>query len=536
MTFLRITLFSLFLLCLLSACSSHHSNAQVGPVQLETKPPSASVAGTSIHPHQPTPISEPMQADTADATAAVDRWDELRAGFQFNFIDNDRIRQQRNWYAKHPSYWRRVSQRAQPYLAYIHQQVQQRGMPAEFVLLPIVESAFDPFAYSHGRAAGLWQFIPATGKRFGLQQDWWYDGRRDVVDSTRAALDYLQHLHKRFDADWLLALAAYNSGEGTVSRAQRRNRKLGKPTGYWDLRLPKETRAYVPKLIALRQLVEQPQAFGITLEPFPDEVYFASVATQGQIDLAIAAQLAGIDLDQLYRLNPGFNRWATAPQGPHRLLVPKQNADRLRVAIENLPAQQRLRWVRHKIQPGQTLSHIAQQHQTTLAALRDANQLSTATIRAGTYLMVPIASSALQQYELSAPQRLHKKQNARKRGKKLEHIVRPGDTFWELSREYNIKVRHLAAWNNMAPRDLLRVGQKLVIWVKRAQHVSAHPADRLRPIHYTIRKGDSLSRIAQRFKVSVTDLRKWNRLSEQRYIKTGQKLKLYVNVTQQSGI
>ena len=217
-------------------------------------------------------------------------------------------------------------------------------MPAEIALLPIVESAYDPFAYSHGRAAGLWQFVPATGKRFGLKQDWWYDGRRDILDSTAAALDYLQYLHKRFKGDWLLALAAYNSGEGTVSKAQRKNRKKGKPVGFWDLALPGETRDYVPKLIALKQLVATPSVYGIKLEGVPNRPYFAVVETAAQIDLAVAADLAGLELDKLYRLNPGFNQWATSPDGPHRLLIPVDQADMFRQAVADNELD---RWLHH---------------------------------------------------------------------------------------------------------------------------------------------------------------------------------------------
>jgi membrane-bound lytic murein transglycosylase D len=268
-----------------------------------------------------------------------DLWEQLRREFQLPEQDNKRIRVQRNWYMKHPSYMQRVTERARRYGWHIQQQLRQRNMPAEIALLPIVESAYDPFAYSHGRAAGLWQFVPATGKRFGLKQDWWYDGRRDILDSTAAALDYLQHLHKRFKGDWLLALAAYNSGEGTVSKAQRKNRKKGKPVGFWDLSLPGETRDYVPKLIALKQLVATPSVYGVKLETVPNRPFFEVVETGAQIDLAVAADLAGLELDKLYRLNPGFNQWATSPDGPHRLLIPVDQADMFRQAVAELPPE-----------------------------------------------------------------------------------------------------------------------------------------------------------------------------------------------------
>ena len=464
-----------------------------------------------------------------------DLWEQLRREFQLPEQDNKRIRIQRNWYTKHPAYIQRVTERAKRYGWHIQQQLKQRNMPAEIALLPIVESAFDPFAYSHGRAAGLWQFVPATGKRFGLKQDWWYDGRRDIQDSTTAALDYLQYLNKRFKGDWLLALAAYNSGEGTVSKAQRKNRKKGKPVGFWDLDLPKETRAYVPKLIALKQLVEAPAAYGIKLEAVPNRPYFEVVDTGAQIDLAVAADLAGIELDALYRLNPGFNQWATSPDGPHRLLIPVDHADTFRQAIADLPPEKRIQWVRHKVKKGETLSHISRHYHTTVAALKTANDLNNSSIRVGKYLMVPVSSQGQDNYRLSARQRLKRKQNSTRNGHKTQHRVSNGDTFWDLSKQYKVSVRKLAAWNGMAPGDPLRIGQKLVVWVNQPTSATLHPGSQARPIHYTVRKGDSLARISSRFKVTVTDLRKWNALRKGRYLQPGQRLKLYVDVTRQTG-
>jgi len=464
-------------------------------------------------------------------------WDTLRADFALpQQAENKRIRAHRNWYVKHPNYLQRVTERATRYAWHIHQTLAERDMPAEIALLPVVESAYDPFAYSHGRAAGLWQFIPGTAKRFDLKQDWWYDGRRDVIDSTRAALDYLQYLNKRFDNDWLLALAAYNSGEGTVSKAVRRNRKAGKPTDFWSLKLPRETRAYVPKLIALAELVRHPEAYDIELPPLPNQAYFRIVDIGGQIDLAVAADLAGITLDSLYRLNPGFNQWATSPDGPHRILVPVNSAATFRQAIAQLPPKQRVQWNRYKVKNGETLSHIAKRHHTSIEVLQAANQLEGSTIRAGKHLMVPVSSQSQDVYKLSAAQRLSRKQNTSRKGVKTRHVVTNGDTLWDLSKEYKVGVRSLASWNGMAPGDTLRVGQKLVIWTKQTGSKSLHPGARERAVYYTVRKGDSLSRISSRFKVSVRDVQRWNGLSGNKYLQPGQRLKLYVDVTRQAGV
>jgi membrane-bound lytic murein transglycosylase D len=481
------------------------------------------------------PLETP-KSETDSLNQPASLWETLRQNFALPEIDNPRITVHREWYLKHPEYLSRVTERARYYAGYIEQEVRARAMPAEIALLPIVESAYDAFAYSHGRAAGLWQFIPTTGKRFGLTQNWWYDGRRDVVASTQAALDYLTYLNRRFDGDWFLALAAYNSGEGTVLKAQRRNRNKGKPEGFWALDLPRETREYVPKLIALKQIIAEPRHHDVTLEQIPAGPQFEVVEIGAQIDLAVAADLAEIDLDYLYRLNPGFNQWATAPDGPHRLLIPVEQSSTFRESLASLPPEKRLQWVRHKIESGETLSHIAAHYGTTVNALREVNDLKGSSIRTGRHLLVPLASKETETYALSAQQRLNQKKSRQRAGRRSEHVVGSGDTLWELSNTYKVSVRRLASWNGIAPGDPLRVGQKLVIWTETTGRTSAHPGAQARPIYYRVRNGDSLSRISTRFKVRVADLRRWNGLPSRGYLQPGQKLKLYVDVTKQTGI
>ncbi len=521
----------------LSACSGvslQNSHPRITDSAAESAPPTT----TATTGKRPTMLasSQPVtgiQVTQLDELIDRDLWQVIREQFQLQVPDNERVHVQRNWYARHPEYIDRVTLRARHYLQHIQHEVSRRGMPAEIALLPIVESAFDPFAYSHGQAAGLWQFIPTTGKRFGLKQNWWYDGRRDLIDSTTAALDYLQYLHKRFDRDWPLALAAYNSGEGTVSRAIRYNRKKGRRTDFWNLNLPKETRAYVPKLLALQQLVSTPERWGIQLQPLTDTPEFEVIDTGGQIDLAVAAELAGIPLEALYRLNPGYNQWATDPDGPFRLLIPVEDAERFRTGLASLPLKKRLRWQRHKVLSGETLGSIANHYHTTARNLQAANNLDDSVIRTGKYLLVPMPSQGQKNYSLSASQRLGRIQGTARGSKRTEHIVRSGDNLWDLSRQYKVGIRKLASSNGMAPSDTLRVGRKLVVWTDLKDR-NGKSANLMRSVHYTVRKGDSLSRISQRFKVSVADLRKWNRLAEKRYLQPGQKLKLYVDVTRQA--
>lgn len=456
----------------------------------------------------------------------------VRASNQFEFAipDNRRVAVQRDWYLKHPAYMERVSKRAKPFLYYIVEQIEARGMPLELVLLPIVESAFDPFAYSHGRAAGMWQFIPGTAKRFGIEQTWWYDGRRDVIASTDAALDYLTYLLKMFDGNWLHALAAYNSGEGRVGRAIKRNKKAGKPTDFWSLDLPKETRAYVPKLLALADILAKQESYNFTWPTIDNTAVIATVETGSQLDLAFAAELADMDLQSLHALNAGFNRWATDPDGPHRLVLPQDKAEHFTKQLANADKKERLNWVRHKVKSGDSLLKLAKEYHTTVDVIQNVNDISGNMIRIGEHLMVPVALKKLDAYALSQDQRLATTQNKKRGSYQLSHKVASGDTLWDLSRKYKISTRSLAKWNAMAPTDPLMPGKTLVIWVDDATNQQKRDAI-MRTLTYTVRNGDSLARIAQKFNIRTSDITKWNSLNPKKYLQPGQKLTLHVDVT-----
>ena len=473
----------------------------------------------------------------APAEHSGDLLARLREGFVIDAAMNSKIQTHLDWFVRHPEYLQRVFTRAQRYMPYIADELEKRGLPLELALLPIVESAYDPFAYSHGRAAGLWQIIPGTATRFGIRQNWWYDGRRDVVDSTDGALSYLAYLHELMDGDWLLAIASYNSGEGNVLRSVRRNRSRSLPTDFWNLSLPRETSSYVPKLLALVELVRDPGAFGIELPELLDAPQFAQADIGGQLDLALAAELAGVDVETLYAFNSGFNHWATDPEGPHRLVLPADVAEAFGAALAALPEDERVRWQRHKVRPGETISEIARTYRTTIAAIRNANGISGSTIRAGAHLTVPVAAKPLSEYSQSAEARLAKTQNREREGTRIEHQVRSGESFWSIGRNYGVGIRQLAAWNGMAPRDTLSIGQKLVLWTNGATAASSRPAanGRTRKLRYTVRSGDSLYLIANRFRITISDLVRWNSIDKNNILRPGQTLTMYVDVTRQSG-
>ena len=480
-----------------------------------------------------------LSLETYGPAEPYDLLTKLRFGFALDYEDNRRIAAERNWFVRHPDYLERVFTRAQRYLPYITAELERRGLPLELALLPIVESAYDPFAYSHGRAAGLWQMIPGTARRFGIRQNWWYDGRRDVVDSTRAALDYLEYLYELNDGDWLNAIASYNSGEGNVLRSVKRNRKAGKPEDFWNLKLPRETSMYVPKLLALVDIVENPDAYNLSLPAVLDEPQFVVADIGSQLDLALAAELAGVDVDTVYAYNPGYNRWSTDPAGPHRLVLPVEAADTFAAALAGVPEDDRVRWKRHKVKSGEAISTIALNYNTTVAQIREANNLRGNTIRAGHYLLIPVATKPLSAYSQSADARLAKTQNRKRAGSKVEHVVRKGESFWTISRHYKVTHRQLAAWNGMAPGDPLPVGRKLVVWTDAANaSPQVSPATTLgnttRKLRYTVRNGDSLYLIANRFRVSINDIARWNNIDKNKILRPGQKLTMYVDVTRQS--
>jgi membrane-bound lytic murein transglycosylase D len=456
-------------------------------------------------------------------------WDEIRKDFDFSRdVDNYRVRRHLAIYDRRQKYFNTINERANRYLYHVAVEVRKRGMPSEIALLPVIESGLDPFAYSHGRAAGMWQFIPSTAKIFKLESNWWYEGRRDVSASTQAALDYLQRLEKRFDGDWLKALAAYNSGSGTVRKAIKKNKRLGKGTDYWSLDLPKETKDYVPKLIALSQLIADPEKYSIKLDPIPYAPYFDQVDTGGQIDLSQAASLAEVNTDDIYLLNPGFNRWATDPGKNRHLLVPYENKFIFEENIQTLPNEDRLSWTRYTIKSGDTLSVIAQKNKVNTDFLKSINNLNNNSIRVGDTLMIPRPLEKSSSYSLSQEQRKQALSHRKKAGKqRISYKVKENDSFWSIGKKYNVGIRQLASWNGMAPGDTLRAGQTLNVWVN---NTSAAQRKVFRKVYYTVRSGDSLSRIAQKFRVSVSNIQSWNNLYNKKYLKPGQQLVLHVNV------
>ena len=479
----------------------------------------------------------------------------LRAGFQLDDVDEPAVASQLNWFANHPDFLERTWGRAGLWLYYIVGQLEQRKMPAELALLPVIESAFEPYAYSRARAAGLWQFISDTGRRFGLKQDWWYDGRRDPIEATRAALDYLQALHDEFDGDWLLAVAAYNCGELAVSRAIQRNQRLGKPTDFWHLKLPTETRGYVPELLAMRRLVANPERYGLEFSRIPNEPYFVAISTGGQIDLKVVADIAGISVEDLYELNPAFHRWATDPTGPYRLLVPTDAAEGLQDLVLHLTPEQRMRVGHYTVRRGDTIAIIATRYATKPDVIRELNDLGASDLPViDSELRVPAPDIQLPEKAARAAMLVDSPGRRLRRGGRRPniHVVRRGDTLYALAQRLGTDVQTLAQTNGLRAGDRLHAGQKLRGGGSSSFVADASPgagtasslpatgaqtqatSDGGRRMTYTVRRGDTLYGIARLLQVTVSELMGWNGMSGERNLKPGQTLVAFVK-TRSSG-
>jgi membrane-bound lytic murein transglycosylase D len=542
----------LLALLALGGCASHPSTpSRAQPIAVAAPsvvPPTDNTALAAASAEAPPAANDPSVQDIGPlqfpdhsfvSPIPPDLFLRLRSGFKLEDADEAQVDRELNWYANHPDYLERVWGRADHYMHYIVGQLQARSMPLEIALLPVVESAFEPYAYSRARAAGLWQFIPGTGSNYGLKQDWWYDGRRDVIASTRAALDYLQALHDEFNGDWLLAIAAYNCGEGNVERAVNRNERLGKPIDFWHLKLPTETRAYVPKLLAMRRIVADPAAYGLEFSQIDDTPYFAQIGTGGQIDLQVVSELSGVSKEDLYELNPAFHRWATDPAGPYSLLVPIEAVDGLEQTLLSLTPEQRMRVASYEVRRQDTIAGIAKQYATTPELLRHLNDLgANDKLVVGSTLMVPSATIQLPEKAMRAaalfdrPGRLGRGRYAH-RGL---HVVHRGDTLFAIAHRLGTDVHTLARLNNMDINDPIRAGQRLVV-ASRGPSASVGgggarataSAGSGRQITYTVRRGDTLYGIARLLQVTVRELLGWNGMAAGNSIRPGQKLVAFVS-------
>lgn len=469
-------------------------------------------------PPLPLPVLEaPMHDELPPEPVAYgDVLVRIRDRLSLPDVEHQRIDREIEWLQRNPDYVARVFGRAQRYLHYIASEVEARGLPADLALLPVVESAFNPFAYSRSHASGLWQFIPGTGDRYGLKRNYWKDQRRDVIESTRAALEFLDHLQQRFNGDWFLAIAAYNYGPGNIQRAINRNLALRRHTDFFSLSLPAETRAYVPKLIALARIIRNPEAYGFYLPPIPDAPYFRVVPTDGPADLRLMAELAGVDTEELLALNPAWNRWVTDPDGPHRMLIPAVVAEGFSAQIAGLDARGRARLAEHTVAAGESLASIAGRYKVPETFIDRVNAGKPVDLQPGDILLVPAGDVSQLRAGL---------------GSDLErrvYRVRNGDSLWSISRRHGMTVSQLARLNGISTSVVLQPGQRLQVSGAAGTATAATQVAAAGKVDYTVKRGDTLSGIARRFAVTIHQLQAWNNMGGSTMLRAGQRLTIHV--------
>jgi len=381
-----------------------------------------------------------------------DVWQRIRSQLSIEVPDHPAVNKWRKYYLKHPNFMVTIAKRAEPFLYYIVQEIEARNIPVELALLPIVESSYIPYGVSHMSATGLWQFMPVSATRFNVEQNWWFEGRRDIVQSTRAALDYFEFFHRSLGQDWLNAIAAFNSGEGRVGRAIKRNKKDNLDTDFWSLQLPSETTEFVPKLLAIADILKHADALNYTFTPIRNQPAVEIVEVEGQLDISLAAQWANITPKELLLLNPGLKRWATAPNTNYKIMLPVNSAPSFKEKLATTDKKDWLRWDRYKVKSGDSLSKIASVYTINVAEIKKLNKLKSDRIRIGQMLIVPYNKDDVHAW-------LHTNRFT----KKLTHTVRSGDNLWDISRKYKVSVKDIVRWNKLAKNSLLQPKQKLAI-------------------------------------------------------------------------
>ena len=436
-------------------------------------------------------------------------WEEIRTNSKLDY-DNTKpqIIEALKKYDSHQYLINRLSKNGQRYLFYTVSEALKRDLPVELSLIPFVESQFDPYAQSSTGASGIWQFIPSTALENGLKKNWWYDARRDIVASTNAAYNFLIKLNEEHD-DWLIAIAAYNAGPSRVRKEIRKNKEKGLPTDFWSLNLPKETRAYVPKILALAEVIRNPKSFNIELPYLANRPYFRVVDLPSQVDLMQIANLSGLKLEVIYELNPGFNQWATDPSGPFRILLPVGIADRFQIVLKDIDPSDLVQWDKYLVQKGDTLSSISDSYMIDFELLKEINGLDDNLIYENEELFVPRGPSWIKDY-LNRPD---------------IYYVKSGDSLWSISKKFNVKIKDLTIWNGLNPTNFLLTGTKILIYPKYLKPKKIVKAN-FNDISYPVKTGDTISKIAIKFGIDKDWILKWNEIEDAGLIYPGEVLNL----------
>lgn len=495
---------------------------------------------------------ESIAADISRYKNAENIWDVLKDEFSLPHYENNPLVQEKiEWYMNNQEFLLRSATRSAPYLYYILQQVKKKHLPAELVLLPIVESGYNPMAISSAGAAGIWQMMPDTASSLGIRQDWWYDGRRDVVASTRAALNYLAYLQSFFDGNWLLAIAAYNTGEGNVSSAIKKNIRIGKKTDFWSLPVAHQTKNYVPSILALAIIISKPDKYPVYFPPVRNAPYLAQIDVRSKINLRYAAKLAGLSYRQLFRLNSGFKR--PSAQGPYRLILPIENLEQFSENLIRSPYHNKNapEWIHYRVKTGDSLYSIAKKYETSVKKIRELNHLSKSKPVRGTNLLIPVSSQTrlaktektkpAKHYISNLPENNHliankvnrklkqlknSKTVATKSGTQKKYVMRANDTIYMVRKNdtingiayrYKVTPKELATANNLSPNSPIKINQRLVIPTHLDITVAGNsksPEVKPGETVYIVRPGDTINKIAQKYKVSPASIRLANMIKD----------------------
>ncbi len=451
-----------------------------------------------------------------NAQSTPNVWDVLRSELALNHeVTQPEVQNQIRWIVSHPSYIQKLARQSEPYIYHVVTEIKKRQLPGEIALIPMIESSYDPFAYSGVGAAGLWQLMPGTGTDLGLKQDWWFDGRRSITPSTNAALNYLSYLHHFFNNNWVLAFAAYDSGEGTMARIIKSSGQSGSKIHFWSLNVPQETKAYIPRLLALAEVIQNPQRYRVELPDIPHIPYFEEVNIGSQIDLSHAAKLAGISYRDLIKLNPGFNRWATAPYRPYKLLIPADKVEDFSRNLANVPVDERVSWTRHQVSAGDNLVLIAQKYHTTVNLIKELNQLKNSSVSKGQYVLIP-SSKNVSATPTTAPTTSPPEHHfVATKQYQVIHIVQQNESYPLITKKYGVSVHDIQTWNHLNSKTPLKPGQQLVIWKQNS-------ATRV----YLVKTGDNLSTIALKNNTSIHSLVKLNPGLNRSHLRSGQSIRL----------
>ena len=461
------------------------------------------------------PLRKKISTDSALLDSnSDDLWAQLRSGFKFSRYNNSKVERQIKRLTQNPNYFIKTIEKGATYLPYFIEQLELHGLPSELALLPFIESGYNPRVYSVKGAAGLWQFMPATAKQYGLNYNWWYAGRRDITASTNSAITLLKQLQQQFNGNWPLVLAAYNAGPSAVKKAIRANLRQNKPADYDSLKLSRETRNFYPKLIAVKKIIANPEAYNIELPSVSPNSPFEIVEFDFQVDLNRLAHAIDVKLVNLALLNPGLRRYSTPPSGPHRVLVPSEKLQASLDWKQNLMPGEAIESFTHVVRAGDTLSEIANVYHVEVGALMAINAKSSTLIRVGEQILVPKLLAHASNFDNTDH---------------ILHNVIAGDSLSLIAHHYNVKVSDLRSLNDLHS-DLIKIGETLKIpnrpFFKQSPTppaVASINSSQSQFVH-TVSKGESLWSIARSYGVRVKDLIDWNGISRNHHIYPAQQL------------